>query len=271
MAQAKLTARTFATSITPEPDSWPFRGGWAPNQAAKPTISVSVNFKNCSFYRGRAPLLAYPASLPPSKPEQPRIAPPERRRSTLICVGIGIPDRLVIGHALGIHGDGFDLLLDGGFIAEIRGDGGDGIDGVHPLQHLAEGGVLSVEEVAVGVHDEELAAGGVRGLCPRHGQNAAGMAELVFHAVELKLALDAVAGAAGSRAVGAAALDHKAGNDAVEDETVVKLLLDQGNKVIDGLRRDLGIKLTDDPAAVFHFDGHNWIFHYREFLSFITR
>ena len=29
MARAKLTARTFSTEITPEPDSWTFRGGWA--------------------------------------------------------------------------------------------------------------------------------------------------------------------------------------------------------------------------------------------------
>ena len=31
MVRAKLTARTVSTQITPEPGSWTFRGGWAPN------------------------------------------------------------------------------------------------------------------------------------------------------------------------------------------------------------------------------------------------
>ena len=31
MVWAKLTIRTVSTQITPEPGSWTFRGGWAPN------------------------------------------------------------------------------------------------------------------------------------------------------------------------------------------------------------------------------------------------
>ena len=31
VVRAKLSARTVSTSITPEPGSWTFRGGWAPN------------------------------------------------------------------------------------------------------------------------------------------------------------------------------------------------------------------------------------------------
>ena len=31
MARAKLSVRTVSTQITPEPGSWTFRGGWAPN------------------------------------------------------------------------------------------------------------------------------------------------------------------------------------------------------------------------------------------------
>ena len=31
VVRAKLSARTDSTSITPEPGSWTFRGGWAPN------------------------------------------------------------------------------------------------------------------------------------------------------------------------------------------------------------------------------------------------
>ena len=45
MARAKLTVRTVSTKITPEPGSWTFRGGWAPNQAARATVLLSVKFK----------------------------------------------------------------------------------------------------------------------------------------------------------------------------------------------------------------------------------
>ena len=31
MVHAKLSARTVSTHVTPEPGSWTFRGGWAPN------------------------------------------------------------------------------------------------------------------------------------------------------------------------------------------------------------------------------------------------
>ena len=31
MVRAKLSALTVSTQITPEPGSWTFRGGWAPN------------------------------------------------------------------------------------------------------------------------------------------------------------------------------------------------------------------------------------------------
>ena len=31
MVRAKLSAHTVSTQITPEPGSWTFRGGWAPN------------------------------------------------------------------------------------------------------------------------------------------------------------------------------------------------------------------------------------------------
>ena len=31
VVRSKLCARTVSTQITPEPGSWTFRGGWAPN------------------------------------------------------------------------------------------------------------------------------------------------------------------------------------------------------------------------------------------------
>ena len=85
------------------------------------------------------------------------------------------------------------------------------------------------------------------------------MLQIVLEAVCGKLAADAVAGAAHADALRVAALDHKAGDDAVKDHAVVKALADQRNKVIDGIGRDLGVKLRLDDAAVLHFDGDDWI------------
>ena len=45
MVRAKLSAHTVSTQITPEPGSWTFRGGWAPNQAATATVLSSVKFR----------------------------------------------------------------------------------------------------------------------------------------------------------------------------------------------------------------------------------
>ena len=87
------------------------------------------------------------------------------------------------------------------------------------------------------------------------------MLQLIVHAVEQELALDAVAGTAHAGALGAAALDHEAGNDAVEDEAVIKAAVCQRDEVIDRLRRDIRVELGGDDAAVFHFNGHNRIFH----------
>lgn len=56
-------------------------------------------------------------------------------------------------------------------------------------------------------------------------------------------------------------MDHEAGNDAVEDEAVIKAAVCQRDEVIDRLRRDIRVELGGDDAAVFHFNGHNRIFH----------
>jgi len=178
--------------------------------------------------------------------------------------------RLRIRLALGVDRDGGDLLLCLRAVAAVGLDRGDLIDHIHALRHLAEGGVLAVEELAVLMHDEELAAGGVGGLRSGHGQNAALVREVVLHAVELEFALDAVAGTAHAGAVGAAALDHEAGDDPVEDEAVVKALVRKGDEVAHALRRLFGIELGDDLAAVFHGERHHGICH-NQFLPFIAR
>ena len=87
------------------------------------------------------------------------------------------------------------------------------------------------------------------------------MAEVILHAVQFELALDAVAGTAGAGALGAAALDHEARDDAVEDQAVVKALVCKGDHVADALRRLLGVEFADDFAAICHCKGHNGIFH----------
>ena len=55
MVRAKLSAHTVSTQITPEPGSWTFRGGWAPNQAAIATVLLSVKFK-------KLPVLSWPGA-----------------------------------------------------------------------------------------------------------------------------------------------------------------------------------------------------------------
>ena len=97
-----------------------------------------------------------------------------------------------------------------------------------PFEHLAERRVLAVQELAVFVHDEELATWRSSATARAHRQNAALMAQVVLHAVELELAPDAVAGAAHTSSLRAAALDHEAGDDAVKNQAVVEALICKG-------------------------------------------
>ena len=75
-------------------------------------------------------------------------------------VRIGELVRLRVGLAVGVHGDGGDFLLHLRTVIAVGLDGGDGVHHVHAGGHLAEGGVLAVQVLGVGVHDEEL-----RSLC----------------------------------------------------------------------------------------------------------
>ena len=121
--------------------------------------------------------------------------------------------RLRVRLAVGVHGDGGDDLILLGLVGHhVPGLVGDGVHHLQTVHHAAEGGVLAVQMGRVLVHDEELASGAVRRLGAGHGQHAAGVAQVVVEAVGLELALDAVARAAHAVAVGAAALDHEAGD-----------------------------------------------------------
>ena len=176
--------------------------------------------------------------------------------------GIGQLLRLRIRHALGVHGDlRHDLVLLGLVGHHVPGLVGDAVHHVHAVHHAAEGGVLPIQMGRVLVHDKELAAGAVHGLRPGHAQHTAGVAQVVLHTVGGELALDAVPRAAHAGSVGAAALDHKAGDDPVEDQPVVVPGVGQGDEIVHALGRDVGIQLGNDLAAVLHFKSHDRICH----------
>ena len=118
------------------------------------------------------------------------------------------------------------------------------------------------------MHDEELAAGGVGSHGASHGQHTCAVVQVVFETVAGKFALDAVAGAAGTSAQRVAALNHETGNDAVEDHTVIKTLVNQGDEVVHRVGCNFGVQLCLNDTAVFHFDRYDGICHGNGLLFF---
>ena len=92
------------------------------------------------------------------------------------------------------------------------------------------------------------------------------MLEGIDHAVGAELALDGEAGAAHAGRIRVAALNHKAGNDAMEAQAVVKAVLHELDKGRHGVGRRFGIQLDLHHIAVFHLNGHNRI--HVDFLHF---
>ena len=82
------------------------------------------------------------------------------------------------------------------------------------------------------MHNEELAACGIRvhGSC--HGQNAWCVCQIVFKVVLCEFSFDGIAGTAHACAVRAAALNHKAADNSVENQTVIESAFHQTDKVI---------------------------------------
>ena len=76
-------------------------------------------------------------------------------------------------------------------------------------------------------------------------------------AVSGKLALDVPARATGAGAQRAAALDHKAGDDTVEGQAVVKAFLDQLFEILTGDGGNFLVQLDVDDAAVFHSNANH--------------
>ena len=118
-----------------------------------------------------------------------------------------------------------------------------GVNDFLAFEHFAEYGVLAVKPRAFDMRDEELRAVGVR-TGVGHGQNAALVAKAVVGFV-----FEAVARAAATDALRAAALDHEIGDDAVEVQAVVETALGQIDEVGDGQRGLLGFQLDLDGTA----------------------
>ena len=102
------------------------------------------------------------------------------------------------------------------------------------------------------MHNEELRAGRVRMHCACHGKYARRMLQVIFEAVVCKLTADRISRAAHAGSVRAAALDHKAADDSVEDQSVIEALFNKADKVVDRVRGDLRIKLCLHNISVFH-------------------
>ncbi len=162
------------------------------------------------------------------------------------------------------------LSVHGNFFHHLRGQRPVGVIGrglrnfvyrVHAFRHFSERRVSAVEMRACFMHDEELAARGVRHHGAGHGEHALGVSQVVLKTILGKFAFDAVAGTPHAVTVRASALNHKAVYHAVENQAVIVALADQADKVIDRIRRDFGIKLCLYDVAVFHFDGYDWICH----------
>ena len=154
----------------------------------------------------------------------------------------------------------FDSYRDLGLVAEVGGDRRDLVDNLDALGNSAECRILAVEVGCILVHDEELAGGRVGIKCSRHGDNSALVLDRVVVTVCTELADDVLLRAAHTVTEGIAALDHKAGDNSVEGETVVEALLNEIFEVFYGLGGVLGIELKLDLAAVFHFDDYHIFF-----------
>src|SRR5437660_4490294 len=137
---------------------------------------------------------------------------PDRRRLNVLVGQLDALDRLVL-----------DRPVIGAGLGPF-----DRIDGIHALGHPAEHGVLAVEpRRGLGRDDEELRAVRIRARV-RHCQGT------TLDLVLVELVLEGVPGAAGARALRAAALDHEVRDHAVEDEPVVEPVGRELAEVLDG-------------------------------------
>ena len=171
--------------------------------------------------------------------------------------------RFGVIHPKGLHGDFRHLAAAAGADSLVRR--------LHALGHLPERGIFPVQVGGGGHHNEELTSGGVGVHGPGHGQHAPLVGQVVCEAVGGELPLDAVARTAGTGALGVAALDHEAGDAAVEGQAVIKPLLNQGDEIVDGIRRFVRVELGLHHAAALHLNGNDGIVHSDQILSKIQK
>jgi len=138
--------------------------------------------------------------------------------------------RLRIIHAEGIDSHSLHDLRFHGTIAEIGACGGDLVYHIKSLDDLSKSRVSAVQMGTGLMHDEELGACGVRMHGSGHGQDARCVSQIVLDAVLGELSLDGVARSAGSGALGAAALNHEAVDNAVEIQSVIETLLHEADE-----------------------------------------
>ena len=103
-----------------------------------------------------------------------------------------------------------------------------------------------------------------------HGQDARCVSQIVLDAVLGELSLDGVARSAGSGALGAAALNHEAVDNAVEIQSVIETLLHEADEIVDCVGGDFRIKLRFDDIAIFNFNGNYRILCHNVFLHFVN-
>ena len=161
----------------------------------------------------------------------------------------------VFGKGLFVYdGNGLHSLRLQGLVGPVGRNARDAVENVKAIGQLTECGVGAVQVGRILVHNEELRACGVGMHGTGHGDHASGVLECILDTVGRKLTLDLITGAAHTRTGGIAALDHKARDDSVKDESVIEALVCKLDEIFYCDRRDLGIKLEGHRAAVFHFN-----------------
>ena len=85
------------------------------------------------------------------------------------------------------------------------------------------------------------------------------MRQIILETVVGKLTLDAVSRAAHAGAVRASALDHKAFDDAVEDQSVIEAFFYKRDKIVHCIRGNCRVQLCFHDIAVFHFNGNDGV------------
>ena len=175
-----------------------------------------------------------------------------------LCEKEKVPKTLVkkvFGKRLfGYDGNGFHFLRLQGLIRPVGRNACDTIENVEAVRELTESRVITVKVRSVLVHDEELRACGVGVHGTSHRDYASGVLQGVLHAVGSKFALDLIAGTAHTCSCGVTALNHKARDYSVEDQTVIKAFVCKLYEVSNGDGSNFGIKFQSHGTAVFHFN-----------------